>query len=97
MKPPDGFRCSACQWSGDDLRWAAVADGFGRHAGECPACARRFRGCYLSAPRLRERASAQRADRARCGRAAGAPPDSGAPRREAPDGGHEPRRVDGLG
>jgi len=60
MTSPSIHSCTKCGWSGSDLRWSAVADSFGRHAGECPACARRLKGCYVSAMRMRQRALARR-------------------------------------
>ena len=74
MTPTNLYSCITCGWSGNDLLWAAVSDSFGRHAGECPACARRFRGCYLSAPSLRQRGLAQREARATRGHAPAAGP-----------------------
>ena len=63
-RPLGPYACAFCGWSGHDLRWSAVADGFGRHAGECPSCARRFKRCYVSATHLRRCAAELRAARA---------------------------------
>jgi hypothetical protein len=60
MTPPNVYDCIKCGWSGSELRWSPVADSFGRHAGECPACTRRLKGCYLSARKLRLRARGAR-------------------------------------
>jgi hypothetical protein len=60
---PDLHTCAGCGWSGRDVRWSAVADGFGRYAGECPACARRFPRCYLSVTRVRRRPGPEHAGR----------------------------------
>jgi hypothetical protein len=60
MTPPSAYECTKCGWSGSELRWSPVADSFGRHAGECPACNRALKGCHLTAKEMRLRARVAR-------------------------------------
>ena len=60
MTLPSVYICTRCGWSGSDLRWSPVSDSFGRHAGECPTCTRRLKGCYMSAMKMRLRARVAR-------------------------------------